>query len=215
MEVCLLGCFHVCRVAAPHRQWRGLESATVGESHFPGSADFGRQPVDGVEVHRRLFIVLPAGQKHDARDRRRDGAAEAGDGFFGHFIGVGSVSGVLARNNHVGFEERAFQIDPLESKLVVDFTQGRHRGLEALVYAVVSVHQNFGRYDRNQIGLLAQGGESGQQMRVGLDAVSAWDAVADGDDRPPLGEPGAQFVILGQPVSKAVQAVGDKLAAGA
>ena len=38
------------------------------------------------------------------------------------------------------------------------------------------------------------------------------DALADADDRPPLGEPGPQVAVGGQPVGQAVEALGDLLA---
>jgi hypothetical protein len=77
---------------------------------------------------------------------------------------------------------------------------------------VVAVHQHLGLDDRDQPGRLGAGGEAAQRLGVGPDAAVAGDVLADGDDRPPLGEPGPELAVLGQPPVKAVKALGDLLA---
>jgi hypothetical protein len=82
----------------------------------------------------------------------------------------------------------------------------------AALDGVVAVHQHLGLDDRDQPGLLGEAGEAGQGLGVGGDAAEAGQALADADHRPPLGEPGPQVAVAGQPVGQAVQALGDLLA---
>ena len=93
-------------------------------------------------------------------------------------------------------------------------TRGQRRGghLVAALDRVVAVHQHLGLDDRDEPGLLRQRGEAGERLGVGVDAALGRDPVADGDDRPPLGEARAEVAVLGQAVAQAVQALGDLLA---
>ena len=101
------------------------------------------------------------------------------------------------------------------AQLVVDLSQGRLGGLEAPLDAVVPVHQHLGLDDGYQPRLLAQRRVPRQGVGVDLQAVAARGPVADGEYAAPFGEPRAQLVVLGQPVPKAVEALGHLLSGGA
>ena len=77
---------------------------------------------------------------------------------------------------------------------------------------MVGVHQHLGLDDRDDPGLLAERGVARERLGVDPDAVAARQAVADGQGGPPLGEPGAQLVVLGEPLAEAVEALRDRLA---
>jgi hypothetical protein len=76
---------------------------------------------------------------------------------------------------------------------------------------VGAVHQDLGLDDRDESRLDAECGVARQRVGVGVEAVLRGNAVADGDDRPPLGEAGAQAAVLSEPIAQAVEALGDLL----
>ena len=76
---------------------------------------------------------------------------------------------------------------------------------------VVAVHQHFGLDDRHDAVFLAKRRVARQRMRIRLDADLRRNAVADVDDRAPLGETGAELVVLREPLAQAVEAFGDRL----
>jgi len=77
---------------------------------------------------------------------------------------------------------------------------------------VIAVHQHLGLHDRDEAALLAQNSVAGQRVGVRLEAVLAWNARPDGNDRPPLGEARAERPVLREPLAESVEALGDQLA---
>ena len=76
----------------------------------------------------------------------------------------------------------------------------------------LAVHDHFRLDHRHQALLLAQRGVAGQRVAVGLDAGARRDVVADVDHRAPLGEAGAELVVLLQARAQAVEAFGHDFA---
>jgi hypothetical protein len=74
------------------------------------------------------------------------------------------------------------------------------------------VHQHLRLDDRHDAGLLAERGVAGERVGVGVDAVLRRDRRPDVDHRAPLGEARAEFVVFGEPLAQAVEALGDLLA---
>ena len=100
-------------------------------------------------------------------------------------------------------------------KRVEHGAQGGLGHLGAAFDRMLAVHQHLGLDDRHQPGLLRQRGETGERLGVGMDAGGAGEVRADGNHRAPLGEAGAELVVLGQPVAEAVETLGHHLAGGA
>jgi hypothetical protein len=127
-------------------------------------------------------------------------------------VDAGRFGAPGAAQHHVRLEQRLLVHHPLGVERRKGGVQRRLGDLEAPVDRVVAVHEHFRLDDRHQAGFLAQGRIPGEGLGVGLQAVTARQAVTDGDDRPPLREPGAELAVLTQPVAQAVEALGDLLA---
>ena len=127
------------------------------------------------------------------------------------------LGALLAGDDHVRLEDHALERDAR----VVELAE--HRALRPLgdlvaaldgVAGVRAVHQHLRLDDRHDAGFLAQRRIAGERVRVGLDAVPRRQAVGDGDDGAPLGEAGAELVVLGQALAQAVEPFGDRLDLG-
>ena len=77
---------------------------------------------------------------------------------------------------------------------------------------MAAVHQHFRLDDRHDVVLLAERRVARQRVRVRLDGERGRNAVADVDDRAPLGEARAELVVLDEALAQAIQALGDGLA---
>jgi hypothetical protein len=158
------------------------------------------------------LVALAAGQEHDPGHRGRHVVAQRGHGALGDLLDARLGGGVAPGDDHVRLEQHAVQPHPVTVQGGEDLGQGVAGGHLAALDGVVAVHQHLGLDDRDQPGLLGAGGEAPEGLGVGPDAAGGGDAVPDGDDRPPLGEPGLKVPVGGQPVGQAVQALGDLLA---
>jgi hypothetical protein len=137
---------------------------------------------------------------------------QGGQGRGRDLLGPGLGGAVAAGQDHVRLEQDAVQADPVAVQGGEDLGQGVAGGPVAALDGVVAVHQDLGLDDRDQPGLLGGGGEAAKGLGVGGDAAEAGDALADGDDGPPLGEPGLKVAELDQAAGQAVEALGDLLA---
>ena len=77
---------------------------------------------------------------------------------------------------------------------------------------VRAIHQHFRLDDRDDAVFLAERGIARQRMRIRVDGELRGNAFRDVDDRAPLGEAGAELVVLDQPLAQAIEPFGDRLA---
>src|SRR5919112_6165670 len=105
-------------------------------------------------------------------------------------------------------------MDPLLVHGIVGPTQRPLVDLEGALDGVIPVDEDFGLDDGHEAGLLGEGRVQGERPGVRLYALDRRYAVADGDDRPPLGEARAHAHVLLEPLAQAVQALGVLLTGG-
>src|SRR4051794_11693016 len=79
------------------------------------------------------------------------------------------------------------------------------------INGVVAVHEHLWLNNGNQSGFLAESGESGKRMGVGLEAGSARAVLADRDNSAPLSELRTELYVFHQPLAQPVKALGDLL----
>ena len=95
----------------------------------------------------------------------------------GHLLDPGLGRAVAARQDHVRLEQHAVEPDPVAAQGLEGLGQGVAGDPVAALDRVVAVHQDLGLDDRDQPGLLGQGGEAAQGLGVGLDAGRAGDCL--------------------------------------
>jgi hypothetical protein len=93
--------------------------------------------------------------------------AQAGHGGLGDLGDAGLGGAVAAGDDHVRLEQHAVQPHPVAAQGGEDRGQGVAGDLVAALDRVVAVHQHLGLDDRDQPGLLGEGGEAGQGLGVG------------------------------------------------
>ncbi len=96
-------------------------------------------------------------------------------------------------------------------KLVENRSQDFLGYLAATLQGMLAVHEHFRLDDGDESGFLAQRGIASQRIRVGLDAASAGNAIAQGKHRAPLGKAGTHLKILLEADTQSVQTLGDFL----
>src|SRR5438034_4368212 len=72
-----------------------------------------------------------------------------------------------------------------------------------------AIHQDFRFHNWNQARFLAERGETGERMRVRIDAGPRSHGIADLDDGAPFAEARSQFIVLCKTLAQAVQTFGD------
>ena len=173
---------------APDVQRCGLQSASVRKGQLPRRATIaGRADlVDRIEVRGGVLVGLPARKKRNTGHASRYASLEAGEGFFGDFIHAGLLRAVGAGDDHIGFEDRAFEMNALHAQLSVCDVEHGFGDARASVDVVAAIHEDFGLNDGDDSGLLAERGVARERVGVGLHAGSAGDMVADFDDGAPF-----------------------------
>src|SRR5208337_4676503 len=116
-----------------------------------------------------------------------------------------------SRKHHVGLEDHTLQRHPLCVKLVENRSQDFLRYLAAPLQAMLAVHEQFRLDDGDQSTFLARRGITSQSLRVGLDAASAGNAIAQGNHRAPLGKTGTHLKVLLEADTQSVQTFGYSL----
>ena len=169
-------------------------------------------PVDRIQVRAGLLVALPAGQERDSGHFRRDRLLQAFHCAGGHRLDIRLLRAPVPGNHHAGLEHDAFKPHALTRQLIKRHFQRTDSHLVASADVVLAIHENLRFDDRHQVGLLAQGRIAGKPVGVGLQAGFARHTLSDGNHRPPLGETGTQFNVLGQTVAQAVQALRHLLA---
>ena len=201
---------HAGLVAVPDLQGRLLDGAAERERQRPGQSR-PESDIHGIQAGRGQFGGLAARQERDPRDGGGDGSQETPHRGVGHLIHRFLLGAGRSRKHHVGLQDHALQRHPLRVKLVEDRPQDVLRHLAATLQGMLAVHEHFRLDDGDQSGFLAQRGIAGQRLRVGLDAASAGNAIAQGEHRAPLGETGTHLKVLLESKTQSVQTLGDFL----
>ena len=171
----------------------------------------GSALVHRVEVRGGVLVALTAGQEHDAGHRGRHPGGEALEGLVGDLVDRRLHRCVVSRQHHVGLEEAARQVDPLLVEGVVQRLEGGGADHPGAFDGVITLHHHLGFDDRDDADLLAERRVPRERVGVDVDRVLRRKRVGDGVGGAPLGEPGAEAVVLGEPVAQPVEALGDRL----
>ena len=204
-----LGGGKVGAVAAPGVEGGFLEGAAEGEAELPWS---GAELVEGVEMFGGAGGGLSTGEEHDSGDGGRDGFLEDAKGEAGGLLDGSLLAGIFAGEDHVGLEESAFEADAMFAEGLEEMMEGSVGDFEMAFNGVIAIHEDLGFDDGNEAGFLAESGEAGQGVSVGLEREAGGCFWCDFDDRAPFGEAGAELGVFGEAVAQAVQAFGDAVA---
>jgi DNA-binding beta-propeller fold protein YncE len=211
VEKSFLGGGNVGVFAVPDVHGGRLDGTGKGVGERPGqmAAEAG---VHGAETGAGLLAGLSAGEEGDAGNGCWDSAKECVHGCAGDFFIAVLMRGIFAGDDHVGFEDHAFEEDALGNELVEDRVEGGFSDSGAALEGMVAVHQDFGFDDGDEAGLLAEGGIESEEQGVGFDATEGRDSVADGDDGAPLGKTGTHVCVFGEAFAEGVEAGSEFLA---
>src|SRR5918992_953836 len=199
-------------VAVPGLERGRLERAPVGEGELPG---MGPDPVQGVQVRRRLLVALTAGEEHYPRDGGGNDAAEAADRRLRDLLGAGLGGALLAGQHHVRLQEHPLVNHALGEELVEDRLQRRLRHLVAALDRMAALHHHLGLHDGHEPGLLRERGEASERVCVHVDQIRARNTLADVDDGAPFRELRAEVAVLLETLPEAVEAFRHLLVRGA
>ncbi len=196
-------------LAAPDIERRGLQSASIREGEFPRRvADL----VDRIEVSGGVLIGLSARQERDRRHAGGDASFEAEESCFGDFFDSGLLRALGAGDDHVGFKDRAFEMDVLHAQIAIGDVEHGFGCFEAGVDIVGAIHEDFGFDDRDDLGFLADCGVSRERVGVSFHTNSAGHVIADFNNGAPFGEFCAEFVIFAEALAQAIEAFSDGFA---
>ena len=177
----------VRRNTMPYFKRRLLNSATERKRDGP------RQP--GLESHihriqtlRSEFTRLTTRQERHSWNSGRDDAAQALDGRVCFLVHGLLLRTGQARQHHIGFEDQAFQEHALRGKLPEHGLQHLFRSVPTSLQGVRAIHENFRLDDWDQPYLLAQRCVTSKRLRVGLNAATTGDVIADSKDGAPFGK---------------------------
>ena len=163
-----------------------------------------------------VHIRLPARQEGNAWHRGRHAIGQALHGHLGHFLAARLRGAIRAGNDHVGFQDRAFQHHALIEQFRIKALQSELGHLVAAVDIMVAIHDDFRLHDGNNVRFLAQHRIARERVHVRVDAVLGRHAViaarTDIDHGAPFGKTRAQRMILRQTLAQTVEALGDHLA---
>jgi hypothetical protein len=186
-----------------------LQRASVGEADRPRLD--ARQPVDRVEMRGGQPRVLAARQEHDPRHRRGHVPAQAAQRRGRHLAYRRGLVTVVALDHHVGLEQHRLQRHRLLVQRIEHRLQHVAGDRLAALDGVIAVHQHFRLDNGHEPLFLAERGVAGKRVGVGGDAHPARVLVGDPQHRAPLGEPGAEPAVGGQPLAQAIEPLGHRL----
>ena len=196
----------ICRLSAPGVEGGFLEGPTEGEAESPWS---GAELVEGVEVLGGADGALAAGEEHNTGDGRRDGFFEGAESHAGGLFDGGLLRCVLAGENHVGLEHCTLEKDAMFAQGVEKVVQRGLGDFEMALNGMIAIHENFGFDDGHKAGFLAEGGVSGESMRIGLERETGGVLGSDFNDGAPLGKASAKLGVFGEAVAQSVEALSD------
>jgi hypothetical protein len=200
------------RAARPGRcvRWRpALKRAAIGEAQHPGLRP---EPVDRIEVGRRVGRRLSAGQEEDAGHGRRHAPPQDADGLRGDLAHRGLARLLLAGNDHARLQQHVLEHHPVPMQRIEDFVQNGVGRVGAAREGVAAVHQHLGLDDGHDAFFLADRRVAGQRIRVRLDREPARQRVGDVVDRAPLREARALVLVGAEALREPIEPLGDLVA---
>ena len=212
-EELLLGQGRVLRVLGPAGQRGGLQGAAEAEGERPGQG--GTAPVDRLQVGGGLALRLAAGQEADAGHGRGHAAGQGLDGGDGHLPALVLGLAALARAHHAGGQQGALHQHVVVGQGLVQEGQRLLRGPLRRAQVVVAVRQYLQLHDGHEAVLLADGGEAGEDVGVGLHGQVGRGVLGDPQRAAPLGEEGARALVGLEALGQVVQALRRQLLQGA
>ena len=102
-----------------------------------------------------FLVGLPAGQEGNAGDRRGNAILQQPNGFLRDLFSGGLLRTLLARNDHVGFQDHAFQRDALDPQFLKRLVENALAHFMAAIDVMIAIHQDFGLNDRDKLCGLA------------------------------------------------------------
>ena len=187
-------------VASPRLDDGVLQRSRVREGHVPRV----RLLVHGVQVQGGVQFGQTARQEHDTGRGRRDARVQHLQGRLGNFFRSVSLWAVGTRANHGRLQQHAVEHDVVVREVLEGFRPDRGGNFIGFFQGVLTVEEDFRLDDRDQTGVLADGGVSRQAVR----AVGNGDlgrARRDGDDGSPFAKARALLVVFRGSVGEAIQ----------
>ena len=158
--------------AMPSLQRRILKRPAVGETDFPRLRT--GQPVDCIQMNCCEMRVLAARQKDDTRNRDGHVPTQAAQCRRCDLLHRGLGSTRLARDDHVGLEQYAFDCDILLEKRVEHRVKNDPGDFLAPLDRVQPVHEHFWLDNRDELLLLTESSVARQRVGIRSYAGGTW-----------------------------------------